>query len=88
MIGNLGLRNYKSTFNFQNGGLAQLARAPALHAGGHRFDSDILHKGFFKPHVHWHIELFKIHKNKRYKLLIEPINNLYEQSKNYNFKRK
>ena len=25
------------------GGLAQLARAPALHAGGHRFDSDILH---------------------------------------------
>ena len=28
-----------------SGGLAQLARAPALHAGGHRFDSDILHKG-------------------------------------------
>ena len=28
---------------FQNGGLAQLARAPALHAGGRRFDSDILH---------------------------------------------
>ena len=28
---------------FKNGGLAQLARAPALHAGGHRFDSDILH---------------------------------------------
>ena len=27
------------------GGLAQLARAPALHAGGHRFDSDILHTG-------------------------------------------
>ncbi len=27
----------------KNGGLAQLARAPALHAGGHRFDSDILH---------------------------------------------
>ena len=26
-----------------NGGLAQLARAPALQAGGHRFDSDILH---------------------------------------------
>ena len=31
------------------GGLAQLARAPALHAGGHRFDSDILHnKKVFK----------------------------------------
>ena len=29
------------------GGLAQLARAPALHAGGHRFDSDILHKVMF-----------------------------------------
>ena len=28
------------------GGLAQLARAPALHAGGHRFDSDILHHSF------------------------------------------
>ena len=26
------------------GGLAQLARAPALQAGGRRFDSDILHK--------------------------------------------
>ena len=26
------------------GGLAQLARAPALHAGGHRFESDILHR--------------------------------------------
>jgi hypothetical protein len=28
----------------QSGGLAQLARAPALQAGGHRFDSDILHR--------------------------------------------
>ena len=27
-----------------DGGLAQLARAPALQAGGHRFDSDILHE--------------------------------------------
>ena len=26
------------------GGLAQLARAPALHAGGQRFDSVILHR--------------------------------------------
>ena len=26
------------------GGLAQLARAPALHAGGHRFESVILHE--------------------------------------------
>jgi len=29
--------------NLRYGGLAQLARAPALQAGGHRFDSDILH---------------------------------------------
>ena len=28
---------------FFTGGLAQLARAPALHAGGQRFDSVILH---------------------------------------------
>ena len=28
----------------KEGGLAQLARAPALQAGGHRFDSDILHE--------------------------------------------
>jgi hypothetical protein len=27
----------------KTGGLAQLARAPALQAGGRRFDSDILH---------------------------------------------
>ena len=31
------------------GELAQLARAPALHAGGHRFDSDILHHRSPKP---------------------------------------
>jgi hypothetical protein len=28
----------------RNGGLAQLARALAWHARGHRFDSDILHE--------------------------------------------
>ena len=28
----------------QSGGLAQLARALAWHARGHRFDSDILHQ--------------------------------------------
>jgi hypothetical protein len=30
----------------ETGGLAQLARAPALQAGGHRFDSDILHGSY------------------------------------------
>jgi hypothetical protein len=29
--------------NFENGGIAQLARALAWHARGHRFDSDYLH---------------------------------------------
>ena len=32
-----------SSLTFQFGGLAQLARAPALHAGGQRFESVILH---------------------------------------------
>ncbi len=32
-------------FAIRNGGLAQLARAFAWHARGHRFDSDILHIG-------------------------------------------
>ena len=30
--------------HFSYGGIAQLARAPALQAGGRRFDSDYLHK--------------------------------------------
>ena len=37
---NLEFKNFRV---LKNGELAQLARAPALHAGGHRFDSDILH---------------------------------------------
>ena len=32
-----------------NGGIAQLARAPALQAGGQEFDS---------PHLHQHIEKY------------------------------
>ena len=32
------------TPDYSPGGLAQLARAPALHAGGQRFESVILHK--------------------------------------------
>ncbi len=33
------------------GGLAQLARAPALQAGGQRFESVILHQGLFLGHA-------------------------------------
>ena len=36
-------KNLHSTQSL-NGELAQLARAPALHAGGHRFESVILHQ--------------------------------------------
>ena len=35
----------------KNGGLAQLARAPALHAGGQRFESVILYDGVETPNV-------------------------------------
>ena len=40
------------------GGLAQLARALAWHARGHRFDSDILHKT--KPNLllFWRLRFF------------------------------
>ena len=36
---------YNATLNY--GGLAQLARAPALQAGGQRFESVILHHAFY-----------------------------------------
>ena len=42
----LGLLLFQEHFGgcgYSRGGLAQLARAPALQAGGHRFESDILH---------------------------------------------
>ena len=38
-----GEREVQKSPKIYPGGLAQLARAPALQAGGHRFDSDILH---------------------------------------------
>ena len=41
-----GGRWFESIIPNNNGGLAQLARALALHARGHRFDSDILHSFF------------------------------------------
>ena len=41
---------------YRIGGIAQLARAPALQAGGRRFDSDYLHK---KPDLR--IRLFLLH---------------------------
>ena len=35
----------------RNGGLAQLVRAPALQAGGHRFESYILHHIFVSAEI-------------------------------------
>ena len=42
-----GTTSMNDTFvrNEKYGGLAQLARAPALQAGGQRFESVILHSG-------------------------------------------
>ena len=37
------LKTRTHTHDWDLGGLAQLARAPALHAGGQRFESVILH---------------------------------------------
>ena len=36
--------NVRELFSYIFGGLSQLARALALHARGHQFDSDILHR--------------------------------------------
>ena len=36
---------HQAPFLMKSGGLAQLARAPALQAGGQRFESVILHTG-------------------------------------------
>ena len=43
------------------GGLAQLARALAWHARGHRFDSDILHKTKLQPPIILVIAVFFIY---------------------------
>ena len=55
------LKTYDFKLNLK-GGLAQLARAPALHAGGQRFESVILH--------HTHRFLKGIGYNARYDIRI------------------
>ena len=44
VLDTLGIYPYVCVHVSQNGGLAQLARALAWHARGHRFESDILHR--------------------------------------------
>ena len=47
----VGSSSLPGTTSLLNGGLAQLARAPALQAGGQRFESVILHSSFFKDEI-------------------------------------
>ena len=42
------IRKKNATLLKSDGGIAQLARAPALHAGGQRFESVILHSAFYR----------------------------------------
>ena len=56
------------------GGLAQLARALAWHARGHRFDPDILHESLFG------IEIFDI---LTHKTVVLDIYNNQEHSRKY-----
>ena len=55
----------------RDGGLAQLARALALHARGHRFDSDILHDEYFKKYSQ-NLSLRSVRKH-------TPITKIFEQ---------
>jgi hypothetical protein len=48
MIYNKDQKAYEQKLTTKSGGLAQLARASALHAEGQRFESVILHNTFFK----------------------------------------
>ena len=62
----LGLRPWIYQFSF--GGLAQLARAPALQAGGQRFESVILHNiPFIKfgSRDLWHIDTRQTVENRK-----------------------
>ena len=54
----------------KNGGIAQLARAPALQAGGRRFDSDYLHKNPFRTASEWVLFLKQI--------IMPPVDNQYK----------
>ena len=67
----VGSSSLPGTTSVSDGGLAQLARAPALQAGGQRFESVILHSPLYEE------EIFDIltHKtvSKDFKLITECI---------------
>ena len=47
----VGSSSLPGTTLYRNGGLAQLARAPALQAGGQRFESVILHNPLIEEEI-------------------------------------
>ena len=73
------------------GGLAQLARAPALQAGGQRFESVILHTGNILislsiciPHrslTYWHKQNCKVTKVQNFEIRIARFNDFAKQLK-------
>ena len=50
--------NLKVHWFYVYGDIAQLARAPALQAGGQGFDSLYLHQRYFKKYLKQHIEKY------------------------------
>ena len=61
-------RYTSSELSLKYGGLAQLARAPALHAGGQRFESVILHQ-----RGHWRIGSKRTTSNSRHDILLKKV---------------
>ena len=55
----VGSSSLPGTTSLSLGGLAQLARAPALQAGGQRFESVILHFAVFTAQDLGHIDTSK-----------------------------
>ena len=58
------------------GELAQLVRASALHAEGHRFDSDILHKRKFRCYgvvMRCDLDLCDLHRSKAFEGMLSPL---------------
>ena len=76
---------------YNYGGLAQLARAPALQAGGQRFESVILHTGNILinlsiciPHrslTYWHKQNCKVTKVQNFEIRIARFNDFAKQLK-------
>ena len=55
----VGSSSLPGTTSCSNGGLAQLARALAWHARGHRFDPDILHHSGADGIMHYALSIMQ-----------------------------